>query len=154
MNEASAKEVVPQLIMTRRFAAPRERVFAAWTEPEMFKKWFGPEAVSVSDVTIDLRVHGAYKITMQEPDGRTVEHGGTYVTITPPEKLAFTWVLDGQGCEGSTGEYAQTLVTLDFEERDGGTVLHLVHEQLPSKQSYEGHRAGWESTLDCLAQVL
>jgi uncharacterized protein YndB with AHSA1/START domain len=50
----------PALQMNRVIAAPRERVFAAWTTPNDIKAWFGPDDCSVLDVRIDLRVGGEY----------------------------------------------------------------------------------------------
>ncbi len=141
-------------VIKRVFDAPRERVFRAWIDPDELKRWFGPEGVTTVNAEVDLRVGGEYKTVMQTPAGETVHHYGTYREINPPEKLVYTWVLDGQGCGGSEGEYTETLVTIEFHELGTSTEVVLTHEFLPSEKSLEGHTFGWNSSLDCLAQLL
>ncbi|MDH3739728.1 MAG: SRPBCC domain-containing protein, partial [Alphaproteobacteria bacterium] len=52
------------LTMTRRFAAPRERVYAAWADGENVARWFGPESVTCTVHEWDARVDGRYSLTM------------------------------------------------------------------------------------------
>ena len=154
MNQPAIDIETYQLVMTREINAPRETVFNAWTDPETLKKWFGPEGVNTIAAEVDLTVGGSYQLTMQEPDGNTIEHGGVYREIDPPSKVVFTWVLDGQSCEGSEGQYAETVVTIDFEDLGSRTRLTLTHDFLPSEASKEGHNMGWSGSLDRLAAVV
>ena len=154
MNQPAVNIQTYQIVMTREFNAPWDTVFRAWTEPAMLKKWFGPEGVNTIAAEVDLRVGGRYQLTMQEPDGTTIVLGGTYRDIDPPGKLVFTWVLDGQSCEGSEGQHAETVVTLDFEDLGSTTRLTLTHDFLPSESSKEGHTMGWTGSLDRLATVV
>lgn len=142
------------LSLTREFNAPREKVFQAWTDPAILTQWVGPKEVQTTAAEVDLKVGGKYRFTMQESEGNVIDHGGEYRIIDPPAKLVFTWVLDGQSCAGSEGQYAETLVTLDFEDLGTSTRLTLTHEFLPSEASREGHEMGWRSSLDCLEAVL
>ncbi len=73
--------------LTRFFAAPRERVFRAWTVAEEFKQWWGPGRHTTEAAEMDLRVGGKYRITMRRPDGRIQYLFGTYLDIRPPERL-------------------------------------------------------------------
>lgn len=142
------------LSLNREFNSPRDKVFQAWTDPAALKQWFGPKEVTIDEVRVDLKVGGRYQFNMTEPDGTTFVHGGQYRQIDPPRKLVFTWILDGQHCEGSQGEYAETLVTIDFQDLGASTRVVLTHEFLPSKASKEAHAMGWRSTFDSLEEAL
>lgn len=138
---------IPALHLTRRFAAPRAAVFRAWTDPEALAQWFGPKGVSLRTVKIDLRPGGSYSLEMYDADG-VYPLSGVYREIMPPERLVFTWVW-------GHGEYdgVEMLVTLDLAETDdGGTLLTLTHERIPSQPARAQHEQGWASTLDCLAE--
>ena len=140
---------VPALSITRRFAAPREAVFNAWTDPGELAQWFGPAGATAQDVEIDLRPGGHYRMTLIESNG-VHPLSGVYSEVKSPERLVFSWVW-GHG--ELTGVEMQ--VTLDFEEtKDGGTLLTLTHERLPTPLAREHHEQGWVGCLDCLQERL
>ena len=140
--------------LTREFNAPPQRVFQAWTDPQILVKWFGPKGVSTESAQIDLQVGGAYQFDLRLPDGQIAHHRGEYREIDPPRKLVFTGILDGQGCAGSTGVYAETLVTIEFQDLEGSTRLILTHEFFPNEASKESHSMGWGGSFDRLAEML
>jgi len=142
-----APDAHTSLHVRRRFAASRERVFQAWTEPRELERWFRPLGSKVRVTHLDLRVAGAYRFELQYPEGGVTYIEGNYVEIARPERLAFTWSFDGTGG-------AQTLVTVEFVEEGGATEVRLTHERLADEAMVQAHRAGWESCLDMLAQVL
>lgn len=79
------------LQIKRTFAAPREKVFQAWTDPAALKRWFGPsDDFSTPVAEVDLRVGGRYRIHMKSPDGQPHTVHGVYREVTPPAKLVFT----------------------------------------------------------------
>ena len=81
------------LRLTRTFAAPRKKIFRAWTEPEALKKWWGPEGYATPLAEVDLRVGGRYRLGMRKlPKGDLFYLVGTYREVQPPEKLVYTWV--------------------------------------------------------------
>lgn len=142
------------VLLTRTFHASREKLFQAWTDPEEMKKWFGPEGVSTQDVEMDLRVGGAFRVVMQTPDGDIVTHHGNFKEITAPEKLVYTWILEGEGCEASTAEIGETLVTIEFKESGANTELTLKHEFFKTDKARDGHEMGWSSSFNCLEEIL
>ena len=142
------------LSLTRDFNAPREKVFQAWTDPEILVKWFGPQGVTTESAQIDLTVGGKYQFTLRLPDGQIATHQGEYREIDPPNKLVFTGILDGQGCEGSAGLYAETVISIEFEDMGSATRLILTHDFLPSETSKESHSFGWNGSFDRLAEIL
>jgi len=136
------------LTLRRVFNAPIESVFAAWTKAEVLARWFGPVGFTVTASDIDLRKGGAYLIALRSPEGAAIKHFGEYVEVTPPERLVFTWQLENQACGGSNNQYAETLVSIDFNRAGESTEVRLTHEHLPSKEAYDGHEFGWHSTFD------
>ncbi|MCI0348121.1 MAG: SRPBCC domain-containing protein, partial [Acidobacteriales bacterium] len=100
-------ELETSLHLRRTFAAPREQLFRAWTEPEALEKWFKPMGLTITVTTLELRVGGEYRFKLHGADGSHSEIAGTYLEIAPPARLVFTWVT-----EGTRGE--QTIVTLEF----------------------------------------
>ncbi len=142
------------LSLTRDFNAPREKVFQAWTDPEILMKWFGPKGVTTESAQIDLTVGGKYQFTLRLPDGQIATHQGEYREIDPPNKLVFSGILDGQGCEGSAGLYAETVITIEFQDMGSSTRLTLTHDFLPTEESKESHSFGWNGSFERLAEVL
>ena len=142
MNELSVK-------ITRRFAAPRERVFDAFTRQEALQAWFGPEGYTIPSAALDPRPGGSYRIEMRAPDGAVHIVIGEYREVRPPEKLVFTW----RWLEGADAG-PETLVTLDFAAREGGTELTLLHSGFATPEASRGHESGWASSFVCLAAAL
>jgi len=151
MNKnTSGSDNADVLVLKRIFAAPIDRVFDAWTNAEVLAKWFGPEGFEVSHAEIDLSVGGRYEIIINSPEGKAIKHFGSYIQINKPEQLVFTWMLENQLCKGSEGQNIETLVSIQFKQIEQSTEITLTHEQLPSKESYDGHRFGWNSSFDSL----
>lgn len=117
-----------ELTMTRTFAAPRERVFAAWTRPELLRRWWGPPGWALPVCEIDLRPGGAWRFVMRNQRGTEMSLSGRYVEVTPPERLVQTQRMEG--CDGQGA--AEALCTLTLHERDGLTVMTST-AKYPSK---------------------
>ncbi|GLQ54642.1 SRPBCC family protein [Devosia nitrariae] len=128
------------LSMTRVIRAPRERVFAAWTDPESLKKWWGPGPVVCPEAHVDLREGGAYRIANRHPDGSVTWISGVFERVVQPEQLVYTWSV-------STYPGNPTLVTLDFNQHPEGTELVLNHERFTDAATRDMHMAGWEGCL-------
>lgn len=144
------------LQIRRTYQASRETVFEAWTNSETLKQWFGPtDDFKTPEAEVDLRVGGKYRIRMVSPDGESHIVGGVYKEITAPEKLVFTWAWEaGGGCgETESGSTIETLVTVEFRNRDGETELILTHEQFPDAAARDKHNEGWSGCLDRLRQT-
>ena len=57
--------IAPALVLRRTYAAPRQRVFDAWTKPELTVKFLGPNDVAIPEIQMDVRTGGSYKIMMR-----------------------------------------------------------------------------------------
>lgn len=139
------------LVITRLFAAPRNLVYAAWTEPEHLEKWQNaPQGLSVIVETSDIRTGGSLRICMRSPEGQENWLQGKYLEVVAPEKLVFThaWI----NTQGQPGP--ETLVTITFSESDGKTEITLRQTGFKSAEAREGHSYGWISTFDRLTEYL
>ena len=135
-----------RLQLTRLIRASRQQVYDAWTQPETMQKWFCPAGLRPGPVEVDLRVGGTYRGSMLDGD-KVYTASGTYVALVPGEKLVFT-----HGWEGP--ERADTLVTVELRDKDGGTELTLTHERFVDPDVCQGHAEGWALTLDHLEKHL
>ena len=140
-----------RLRLERTITANRERVFAAWTRPELLKLWSAPEGLTVGDDgELDLRVGGRWAVTMLAPDGARHRAFGTYREVTPPARLVYThaWRRD----DGTST--AETTVTVEFvAEGANRTRVVLTQEGFDAAPSRDGHEEGWASTLDRLVAL-
>ena len=91
-----------EIRLIRDFAAPRERVFAALTEPRLLIRWYGARGWNLVTCEVDLRVGGAYRFVSHGPGGAVMGQRGVYREITPPSRLTFTELFDDQSYPGET----------------------------------------------------
>ena len=133
------------LVIKRHFRAPPERVFAAFTEKSLMQAWYGPENMTVPQCEVDPRVGGKYRVEMHGPAGSVHVVTGEFREIRPPERLVYTW-----GWLNGTGRGPETIVTLTFASRDGGTDLTLEQTGFLDGESRDRHEEGWRSSLDGL----
>jgi uncharacterized protein YndB with AHSA1/START domain len=137
------------LRLERMIAAPPERVFALWTEPDQLVKWWGPEGFDVPESALDVRVGGKWCTTMRAPDGRLCTVSGLYRVIDPPNRLVMTWAWeDDDSVRGH-----ETEITVTFQSVPGGTRLTLVQQTFASAESRDRHSHGWLSSFACLASA-
>ena len=131
------------LEIRRLIKAPRDRVYAAWTDPAQLKQWFGPENVQTHNLIADARVGGKFRWELTNSDGEKMTCQGEYLELQPDKKIVFTW----QWEDDETWENHTSIVTIELDDAEGGTELRLRHEQLPNEASRDGHTRGWNSTL-------
>lgn len=164
-NEASnAKDATTSkpLVIVRTFNAPVERVWAAWTEPEQAKKWWGPKDFTASIPQMDFRVGGKAILCMHSPDGKDYYSTGTYKEIVPMKKIVCTDSFsDKDGNIVSAKEYGMgddfpdvMLVTIEFEDLGGTTKMTLTHAGIPAGEMGDMTNAGWNESFDKLAASL
>jgi uncharacterized protein YndB with AHSA1/START domain len=136
-----------ELSLRRIIRAPRERVFAAWTEPELLKQWWGPGPVTCPEAHIDLREGGSYRLANLETDGSITWISGRFERVRVPEELVYTWNVSIVPAEA-------TLVTVRFLPHAEGTELVLIHERFAAVAVRDMHVAGWGGCIDKLAALL
>jgi uncharacterized protein YndB with AHSA1/START domain len=136
------------LRMKRTYQAPAGRVFDAFTNPEVMRRWWHAAGDwETSEAAVDLRVGGDVRVVMRDPD-KDVEHGGggRYTVVEPPHRLAFTWLWDDVPHE--------TLIEIEFEESDGATTVSFTHSSLLDEEMVRSHEGGWSACFDNLERTL
>jgi uncharacterized protein YndB with AHSA1/START domain len=131
------------LEIKRFINAPRDRVYAAWTDPAQLKEWFGPEKVQTRNIIADTRVGGEFRWDLTNCDGEDVTIHGEYREIQPNKKIVFTWKNPGD----PDWQEHLSIVTVEFSDHESGTEVRLIHEQLPTAESCDRHSEGWNSVL-------
>lgn len=119
-----------EIVIEREFEAPRERVFAAFTEPELIPQWWGPHGVTTIVDRMDVRPGGDWRFVCRNSDGSESGFRGTYREVSPPERIVQTFEWEGMpghvSVETATfddlGDRTKVTNTSIFhtpEERDG-----------------------------------
>lgn len=80
-----------EVIITRIFDAPRELVFKACTDPNLIPQWWGPKEFTTTVDVMEFRFGGVWRYVQRGPDGNEFAFKGVYHTVTPPERLAYTF---------------------------------------------------------------
>ena len=158
-----------EIVFTRSFAAPRELVWKAWTEPERMAKWWGPRDLTNPVIEMDLRPGGAYLFVMRSPDGTDYPMRGVYLEIVQPERLIMTDTLEEQPGDwqemlnqyrGSPDINAafKLVFTILFEEQDGQTTVRIISrfDSVTDRDAIlkMGMTEGWAESLDTLESLL
>ena len=133
--------------LKRMYAADRQKVFSAWTDPVKLGQWFRPSDQMQVEAQADATVGGQYRFRMVAPDGTEHVSYGEYREVDPPNKIVFTWSWE-------SGSVTDSLVTVSLRTVDGGTELTLRHERLATEELREHHAQGWTGCLDQLAGFL
>ena len=141
----------------RTFELPLSVVWKAWTDPDSFKKWWGPKNYTCPHSFIDFRVGGKYLNCMLARDGKAYWSTGKYKEIIPHKKIVVTdSFADSKGniVPASSlkmpGDWPLELtVTLEFDEIEGKTSLSIKHEGVPPEM-YDECILGWQESLDKL----
>jgi uncharacterized protein YndB with AHSA1/START domain len=139
------------LKLSRFIKAPRERVFAAWTNVNELAQWLGCGPRKVILAKNELRVGGTYEIKTITEEGGEMNFAGEYREIKAPSRLVFTWKLGNCFPEFKD---LPTQVTIDLAEEKGGTLLTLTHEGLLTGEVRDKHNYGWTESLNALEKLV
>ena len=131
-----------EVVVTRTFDAPARLVFEAWSNPELFRRWWVPASMDMElhECEMDVRTGGTYRLNF----GPGMDFFGRYLEVTPPSRIV--WTNDEDGEDGS-------VTTVTFEERDGRTLL-VMSEVYPSKEALDAAGTGAaEAARETFAQL-
>ncbi len=141
-----------ELMLTRILNAPREKVYQAWTDPEILKQWFAPQPWSTSAAQLDVRPGGASLIVMRSPEGNEFPNRGVYLEVVPNERLVFT---DAYTTAWEPAEKPFMTAVLTFEDAGDGKTRYTArvrHWTVVDREAHEqmGFHTGWGQ---CAAQL-
>jgi uncharacterized protein YndB with AHSA1/START domain len=150
------------LVITRIFDAPRERVWKAWSEPEQMMKWWGPKHFTAPVCKMDFRVGGKYLFCMRDLNGKDYWSTGIYKEIVPNEKIVWTdSFADENGNVVPGSHYSmgddfprEMTVTVSFEDENGKTKMTLRHTGMPAGEMSKMAGQGWNEQFDKLVELL
>jgi uncharacterized protein YndB with AHSA1/START domain len=149
-----AADAAHELVLTRLILAPKEKLFRAWTEPELLKQWFVPKPWSVAAAETDVRPGGISRIVMRDPDGNEFPNQGVYLEVVPNERLVFTDAYT-EAWKPSEKPFMTCIVT--FEDEAGGTryTARARHWTAADREAHEkmGFHEGWGKCADQLAEL-
>ncbi len=161
MTQNLNAEKLKTISIKRTVNLPLNTVWKAWSEPESFKKWWGPKEFTCPDCSIDFKVGGKMLASMQGADGEKIWSTGTYKEIIPQKKIVVTdSFADSDGNIVSAAYYKmpgemplELLVTIELEEVDGKTSIAIQHEGLAVEVADDCIK-GWQSSFDKLESNL
>lgn len=142
-----------EIVLCRVIDAPRERVFAAWTDPEQLRLWFGPAGFKTETLECDIRPGGRWRFIYTAPDGTIYDNRMVFLRIEAPKLIETE---HGSDKDDDPGRFH---VTITFDEQsDGKTVLtmrqlHPTAEQRTAGIGFGAVEFGYQ-TLDKLARHL
>ena len=144
-----------EVTITRVFDAPRDLVFAAWTESERMKEWWGPRGFTAPLCESDARPGGKLRIHMRGPDGTIYPMAGVYEEFVPVERVVCrSWAHD----ENEADAEFEILTTATFEDAGGKTKLtmnaRVVKAGPGAEFAINGMEQGWSETLDRFGEFL
>jgi uncharacterized protein YndB with AHSA1/START domain len=141
------------LRLVRVLDAPPERVYAAWTDPALLRRWWAAEpGWTTPEATADVRVGGAYRLSMQGTDGIARTVVGEYLEVDPPRRLVYTWKWEAHGYRAPDG--GVTVVSVDFIAEGSSTRVELEQRDHADEAARDSHGRGWRGCLDSLERLL
>ncbi len=153
------------LSFERIIDVPKELVWRAWTEAELLKQWFCPLPWKTIDAELDLRPGGAFRTTMQSPEGQQFPGTSCYLEVVPATRLVWTNGLapDYRPIKAAApsaetaGDFAFTAI-ITLADHHGGTQYRAtaIHATEAACQQHAamGFEAGWGAALDQLIAMV
>lgn len=142
------------LVLTRTVDVARDKLWRAWSDPNLLKTWFAPKPWSVPECEIDLRPGGIFRTVMQGPDGAGFDSTGCILEAVENERIVFTDALQ-PGFRPSAESFFTAIITM--EDAAGGTRYTAVakHKDAEDRQKHAdmGFQDGWGVCLDQLVAV-
>ena len=145
---------------SRVIQAPREALYRAFTDPAALAVWLPPEGMTGKVHEFDGRVGGGYRMSLFYPSSEQVYRGKTseredrftarFVELTPPTRIVEAITFDSEDPAFS----GQMTMVVTFEDRDGGTEVTILFEQIPPGIRPEDNDAGARSSLEKLAHYV
>jgi uncharacterized protein YndB with AHSA1/START domain len=142
------------VVLTRVFDAPRELVYAAWTQAEHLKQWFAPRGFAVPTCETDPRPGGTFRLCMRAPDGAEYWVRGVFRELERPSRVVIFCVADDEDGNLSLEE----TIEASFTEQGGKTKLSLKAvasgSSARARDMLEGMEKGWHQTVERLPSAL
>lgn len=168
-HNPSAKPGAQEFVIARSFNAPPDRLFAAWTDPKLLARWWGPHTFTNPVCDLDVRPGGAYRIVMRSPEGVDYPLRGAFREVVRPTRLVLTmdcsehpaaWhdLVKPDRAEGDNNPAGKMLTTVTFEPLPGHTRLTILTRfesaGIRDAMLKMGMTEGWSQSLERLANLV
>lgn len=144
-----------ELVITRLINASPEKVYAAWTTPELLVQWFAPKPWTTARAELDVRPGGSSLVVMRSPEGEEMPCPGVYLEVVPGKKIVST---DAYLRAWEPSEKPFMTLILTFEPEDGQTryTARVLHWTTADREQHEqmGFHTGWGQCTDQLAALV
>lgn len=133
----------------RIIRAPADRIYRAFLDPRAMVKWSPPHGFVGEVQKMDARVGGGYRMSFTNLNtGQSHHFGGTYVELSPGERIRYTDKFDDPNMSGEMS------ITITLRKVLCGTELTIVQENVPAQIPVEFCYAGWQESLSMLAALV
>jgi len=133
----------------RVLRATPEKIYRAFLDPDAMAKWLPPNGFTGKVHQMDAKVGGSYKMSFTNfGTGKSHSFGGTYVELTPPERIRYTDKFDDPNLPG------EMQATITLKKVFCGTELNIVQEGVPAVILPEACYLGWQESLTLLAKLV
>lgn len=161
---ANIKENVKEIVISRAFNAPIEKVYAAWTRAEHLANWYAPTGCIIHIESFDFKKGGMFHhcIKSETAQFKPCWCLGTYLEIIPNKKLVYTLCVSNEKAEIISAAQAgmhhdwpdETTVTVLFEERDDKTIVVLCQTVSEELAKQTGAYPSWLIMFDRLHELI
>ncbi|WP_025030495.1 SRPBCC family protein [Nitratireductor aquibiodomus] len=150
-----APELENELVLARIIDAPREKIFRAWTDPEILKQWFVPKPWTISKVEMDVRPGGSSLIVMRDPDGNEYPNPGIFLEVVENEKIVTTDAFTGAWTPSQKPFMTMILTLEDAGEGRTRYIARALHWNAEDREAHEkmGFHEGWGQCADQLEEI-
>jgi len=143
------------LVLTRLIDATPDKVFRAWTDPDLLKQWFAPPPYTTPVAELDVRPGGANLIVMRGPDGADMPNRGVYLEVVKNERVVFTDAYTGAWTP-SEKPFMTVILTFANEGAKTRYTARVRHWTVADRQAHEkmGFHEGWGRCADQLEALV
>lgn len=144
-----------ELVLIRTIDAAPEKLFRAWTEPELLMQWFVPRPWTIASAELDVRPGGSSLIVMRSPDGDEFPNRGVFLEVVKNRRLVFTDAFT-KAWEPSEKAFMTAIITFDGDGARTKYVARVLHWSEADRQAHEdrGFHRGWGLATDQLAELV
>ncbi|CAN5367751.1 hypothetical protein BH09PSE6_BH09PSE6_08420 [soil metagenome] len=135
------------MTIVRQIAARPSLVWEAVSTADGLRQWLGPDDGPVIEMVSEPVAGGRFHLKFRMRDGSEHESNGTWLVVDPPLRLVLSWQWSGEEADG------ESRVEIVLRPKGEGTELTFTHAQLPDEPTAEGHRKGWNGSLDKLVRM-
>jgi uncharacterized protein YndB with AHSA1/START domain len=140
-----------EIVAERVFDAPRDQVWAAYTDPELISEWWGPHGTTTRVDRMEVEAGGAWRFVIRNSDGSETGFRGTYREVTPPERIVqtFEW-------EGMPGHVSVDTATFEDLGDQTKVVSHSIFHTAEERDGMlgSGMEGGMNETFERLDELL